>query len=161
MDVGYRYYDRHPEDVWFPFGHGLSYTKFEYSDLEITPDFTTDTESEVSVSFTVKNVGDRFGKEAVQLYVRPEDNTVCRPEKELKEFCKVALEAGESRKVEMKLPARAFAYYNPFLHRWHVESGTYSILVAASSTDVRLSGKYIIHNESDYTVSQKGGAMVL
>ena len=161
MDVGYRYYDRNPADVWYPFGHGLSYTEFEYSDLEITPDYSTDEEGEVTVSFTIKNIGNRFGKEAVQIYVRPEDNTVCRPEKELKEFCKVALEAGESKRVELKLPARAFAYFNPFLHRWHVESGTYSILVAASSADIRLEGKYIVHNEKDYTVSQKGGAMVL
>ncbi len=161
MDVGYRYYDRHPQDVWFPFGHGLSYTEFEYSDLEITPDFSTDTEGKVTVSFTLKNIGDRAGKEAVQIYVSPADNTVVRPEKELKEFCKVSLEAGESKRVEIKLNSRAFSYFNPFLHKWHVESGTYNILIAASSADIRLSGSYIVHNENDYTLSQKGGAMVL
>jgi beta-glucosidase len=161
MDVGYRYYDRFPKDVWYPFGHGLSYTKFEYSDLSITPDFSTDPNGTLEVSFTLKNVGDRFGKEAVQLYVAPADNTVVRPEKELKEFAKVALAAGESKKVSFKLDSRAFAYYNPYLHNWHVESGSYDILIAASSADIRLKGRYIVSSESDYTTSQKGGAMVL
>ncbi|MBR3593560.1 MAG: glycoside hydrolase family 3 C-terminal domain-containing protein [Clostridia bacterium] len=161
IDVGYRYYDRNPEDVWYPFGHGLSYTEFEYSDLSITPDFSTDPDGTVEVSFTLKNVGDRFGKEAVQLYVSPADNTVVRPEKELKEFAKVSLEAGESKRVSFTLDSHAFSYYNPYLHDWHVESGSYDILIAASSADIRLKGRYIVHSESDYTTSQKGGAMVL
>ncbi len=161
MDVGYRYYDRNPEDVWYPFGHGLSYTSFEYSDLKITPETADDVDGKLEVTFTLKNVGERDGKEAVQLYVHPVDNTVVRPEKELKEFCKVALKAGESKKVSFTLDSRAFAYYNNFLHDWHVESGAYDILIAASSTDIRLSGRYTVQNPNDYTTSQKGGAMVL
>ncbi len=161
MDVGYRYYDNHPEEVWYPFGHGLSYTEFEYSDLKITPDSATDPETNVTVSFKVKNVGERDGKEAVQIYVSPADNTVVRPQKELKDFCKVELAAGEEKEVELTLPARAFAYFNPFLHKWHVESGTYNILIAVSSVDIRLKGAYTVNWTKDYTVSQKGGAMVL
>ncbi len=161
MDVGYRYYDRNPQDVWYPFGHGLSYTEFEYSDIEVTPDYSTNPEGTVSVSFTLKNVGDRDGKEVVELYVRPTDNTVVRPEKELKDFCKVSLRAGESKRIEFTLGSRAFSYFNPFLHEWHVESGRYEILVAASSTDIRLKAPYLIEWDKDYTLSQKGGAMVL
>lgn len=135
--VGYRYYDKAQKAVRFPFGHGLSYTTFEYSDLKVSADKLQDTDT-LTVSFTVKNTGDRDGAEVAELYVSDVESTIFRPEKELKGFKKVFLKAGEAKTVEITLDKRAFAYYNVNIHDWHVESGAFKILVGASSRDIRL-----------------------
>lgn len=133
--VGYRYYDTKHMKVLFPFGHGLSYTEFEYSDLELSAEKMKDTDT-LQVSVIVKNTGNRAGKEVVQLYVAPKDPEFVRPEKELRAFEKISLEPGESRKVTFTLGKRAFAYWNVTLHDWHVVSGEYEILIGKSSRDI-------------------------
>ena len=151
MFVGYRYYDQHKEDVWFPFGHGLSYTTFEYSDMLLTP------KSDgigVTVSLKVKNKGDVAGKEVVQIYVSHKNSVVLKPEKELKEFTKIYLEPGEEKEVTFELSEKAFQYYNICLRDWHVESGVYKIMAAASSQDIRLEKEYVIVNGDDYSIDE-------
>lgn len=135
--VGYRYYDTKHMNVLFPFGHGLSYTEFEYSDLELSAEQMKDTDR-LQVSLTVKNIGTRSGKETIQLYVSQKEPDFVRPEKELRAFEKIALEPGESRKVVFVLDKRAFAYWNIPLHDWHVASGEYEIMIGKSSRDIVL-----------------------
>lgn len=135
--VGYRYYDRKQLPVLFPFGHGLSYTSFSYSDLRVDKKRLTDEEI-CKVEVTVTNTGDRFGKEVVQLYVQDVDSRVIRPVKELKGFEKVALEPGESKTVRFELSKRAWAYYDVEAKGWYTEEGEFQILAGASSQDIRL-----------------------
>lgn len=137
--VGYRYYDAKGMEVLFPFGYGLSYTTFAYSDLELGTDAFAEGE-ELSVALTVTNTGERAGEEVVQLYVAPPIGQRRRPVRELKRFTKVALEPGESARVEFSLDARALSYYEPILHEFCAESGAYGIEVGASSRDIRLQG---------------------
>lgn len=140
--VGYRYFDKANKKVRFPFGYGLSYTQFEYSDLKIssengkTDNFKED--DTINVTFTVKNVGDVDGAEVAQLYVSDLQSTIFRPVKELKGFKKVFLKAGEAKQVTITLDSRAFAYYNVLINDWHVESGDFEIEVGASSRDIML-----------------------
>src|SRR5690606_8981616 len=130
--VGYRYYEKKGIKPLFPFGHGLSYTTFEYSDLRLSKDVITD-QDELRVTVKVRNTGTRAGKEVVQLYVRDVEASVPRPEKELKAFAKVSLEPGEAKDVELVLTGRDFAYYEAARSMWYVESGEFEILVGASS----------------------------
>ena len=123
--VGYRYYDRSDVAVAFPFGHGLSYTSFTWSDVEASP---------AGVAVTVTNTGSRAGSDVVQVYVHDVESTVYRPVQELKGFAKVWLEPGESRRVEMPLDRRAFAVW---AGDWVVEGGTFEIRLGASSRDIR------------------------
>ena len=131
--VGYRYYDTAGIPVLFPFGHGLSYTTFEYSDLRLNRSGDT-----VTAVFKVKNTGSIAGKETAQLYVRDVESTAFRPEKELKGFAKVELQPGEEREISIALGPRAFAYYDAGSREWVVEPGDFEILVGASSRDIRL-----------------------
>jgi len=144
--VGYRYYDTFEKPVLFPFGHGLSYTQFEYSDLKITPDVAGEND-EITVSFSVKNTGNMHGKETVQLYVRDMCSHVLRPFKELKGFAKVDLKPGEKKEVTFRLGRDAFAYYSIAENNWHVEGGEYKILIGASSQDIRLTGRVKINKD--------------
>ena len=137
--VGYRYYDKANVDVRFPFGYGLSYTTFEYSDLALSAGSIKDTDT-LTVSFQVKNTGGVDGAEIAQVYVADVDSTIYRAPKELKGFRKIFLKAGEEKTVSVTLDKRAFAYYNVALGDWHVESGEFKILVGASSRDIRLEG---------------------
>ncbi len=137
--VGYRYYDTTEADVLFPFGHGLSYTTFEYSVLRLSRSTVREGE-EVQVTVTVKNTGAVAGKETVQLYVAPPKGERHRPVRELKGFAKVSLQPGESKEVQFTLDKRSLAYYEPELHDFYAESGTYQICVGASSRDLRLTG---------------------
>lgn len=137
--VGYRYYDKKEMDVLFPFGHGLSYTTFAYSDLRLSASEITDQDT-LTVTVTVKNTGDRAGKTVVQLYVGDDKSTVLRPVRELKGFEKVALEPGQSKEVSFTLGKRSFAYWNEQIHDWHVETGTFTIQVGQSSRDISLTG---------------------
>lgn len=139
--VGYRYYDNDDRDVWFPFGHGLSYTDFEYSDISVKDN---------EVSFKVKNIGDMAGKEIVQLYARQVNSTVIRPYKELKFFDKINLEPGESKIVTYKIKERDLQYYSTALHKWYAENGEYEILIGASSKDIRLKASINYKNNDNY-----------
>ncbi len=132
--VGYRYYDKAQKEVLFPFGYGLSYTEFEYSNLKVEKEG----EFDYTVSFSVKNTGERDGAETAQVYVKNNDSSLFKAVKELKGFKKVFLKKGEKQKVEIKLNKRSFAYYNVGTTDWHVDSGTYGVLVGASSADIRL-----------------------
>ncbi|MBO5481446.1 MAG: glycoside hydrolase family 3 C-terminal domain-containing protein [Clostridia bacterium] len=138
--VGYRWFDEHDIDVLFPFGHGLSYTNFAYSDLAIEKK----DETHYDVCFTVTNTGNMAAKEVSQVYVRDVFSMVNRPKKELKGFVKTELQAGESKRVRIPLCDRAFAYYSVNLKRWYVENGDFEILVGASSRDIRLKEKITI-----------------
>lgn len=135
--VGYRYYDTKEMPVRYPFGYGLSYTTFEYSDLQLSSDKIKDTDK-LKVTLKVKNTGNRAGKEIVQLYVADKIGAASRPVKELKNFVKVELQPQEEKTVEMELDKRSFAWYNTDIHDWYAASGEYEILAAASSRDIRL-----------------------
>ena len=141
--VGYRFYDAAAKDVLFPFGHGLSYTAFEYSDLQLSEAKITAGEP-LTVSLKVRNAGDLPGKEVVQLYISPQAAAAFRPPAELKGFEKVDLRPGEEKAVSFTLGTPAFAYYGTGSEDWRVESGTYRILVGASSRDIRLQGDVYI-----------------
>jgi beta-glucosidase len=147
--VGYRYYEKKEMDVLFPFGHGLSYTDFEYSDITLSADEINEKDI-LTVTVTVKNTGKREGKETVQLYVRDTHSSVVRPEKELKGFEKVTLKAGESKRVVFKLDKRAFAYYNTEIGDWYVEYGEFEILIGSSSADIRQ--KASVYVETDKVI---------
>ena len=130
--VGYRYYLSAQKPVCFPFGYGLSYTTFQYSDLSV---------SDQEVTFTLTNTGDRAGAEVAQLYVALPNSKIFRAARELKGFAKVFLQPGESRQVTIPLDDKAFRYFNVKTNRWEVESGRYQLMVAASAEDVRLTGE--------------------
>lgn len=132
--VGYRYFDEKPECVAYPFGHGLSYTQFEYSDLKVEHE-----DGIIKVIFYVKNAGAMAGAEVVQLYVGRNENTaVFKAAKELKAFNKIYLAPGESRLVALKIAEKDLAYYNTKVNDWIVENGEYPIFVGSSSRDIRL-----------------------
>ncbi|WP_132311908.1 glycoside hydrolase family 3 C-terminal domain-containing protein [Paenibacillus sp. BK033] len=136
--VGYRYYDKKNIKPLFPFGHGLSYTDFAYSELTVDKETMMDNET-LHVSVKVTNIGLRAGMEVVQLYVRDKESTVIRPDKELKGFDKIRLEPGESKIVSFELDKRSFAYYDSELHDWIVETGEFELLIGRSSQDIILS----------------------
>ncbi|MBQ3518467.1 MAG: glycoside hydrolase family 3 C-terminal domain-containing protein [Clostridia bacterium] len=137
--IGYRYYEKANKRVRYPFGHGLSYTTFEYSDLTLDKS-SMDENDTLTVTFTVKNTGDVAGAEIAQLYVADRESTIYRPVKELKGFKKIWLEAGEEKQITLTLGKRAFAFFNVLVNDWCVESGAFDILVGASSADIRLVG---------------------
>ena len=138
--IGYRYYDKAQKNVVFPFGHGLSYTKFKYTAIKLSSTSIKDSDT-VNVTFKIRNTGDVAGAEIAQVYVADKESTIFRPEKELKAFKKVFLEPGEQKEVTLSLDKRAFAFYNVKTHDWCVESGEFDILVGASSRDIRLKAK--------------------
>ena len=135
--VGYRWYDKRSMPVLFPFGYGLSYTTYRYSNLKLGKTTILDTDT-LAVSVDVTNIGSRAGKEVVQLYVADRESTPIRPVRELKEFEKVALAPGETKTVRFTLDKRAFAYWNTTIHDWHVETGTFGIQIGKSSRDIVL-----------------------
>lgn len=132
--IGYRYYDTVNEDVRFPFGYGLSYTTFEYSNLEINGN---------AVSFDIKNTGKMKGAEIAQIYIRAAESKIFRAKKELKGFTKVFLEPGEVKRVTIQLDDKAFRYFNINTNKFEIEECDYEIIVAASSRDERL--KQTVH----------------
>lgn len=133
--VGYRYYDTKQMDVRFPFGFGLSYTNYRYSNLKISRDSFT-AEEGVTVSVDVTNIGDRAGKETVQLYVSDKTGSTIRPVHELKGFCKLALEPGETKTAKFTLDKRAFAWYDTESADWYAANGSYVIEVGRSSRQI-------------------------
>lgn len=165
--IGYRYYDALDIPVLFPFGHGLSYTSFEYSDLSLSvmkqkkveesnqqedrkeepyKNLAIEDGDQLRVTLKVRNTGKVSGKEVVQLYVKHNKARVSRPPKELKGFAKISLEAGQCSEVSFILDQRSFAYYSTELHDWYAESGVYEIMVGASSRDLRLSESIKVMN---------------
>lgn len=143
--VGYRYYDTKKIPVRFCFGHGLSYTKFQYSDLQISADNIKDT-GILEVSCKIKNIGPVEGKEVVQLYVHSNSSSVMRPARELRGFKKVSLEKGEEKTVSFTLKKRDFAYFNENINDWYVESGSYTIQIGSSLQDIRLQIKVTVES---------------
>ena len=124
--------------VLFPFGHGLSYTSFEYADLKVSQDMLTEDET-LAVSITIKNTGKVSGAEVVQLYLAYPQAIVARVQQELKGFAKVRLAPGEKQTVTLTLNRRSFAYYDVQSAAWLVENGPAEIRIGASSRDIRLS----------------------
>ncbi len=145
--VGYRYYDKAGKDVLFPFGHGLSYTNFTYSDLRLSHQ-ELGPPHKLEVSVMVQNTGNLDGSEVIQLYTGAVDSPVFRPVKELKEFSKVFLKPGMSKEVNFILDSRAFAIYDVNSNGWVVPSGVYKIMVGSSSRDIRLENEIQIRGNS-------------
>nr|WP_269770233.1 glycoside hydrolase family 3 C-terminal domain-containing protein [Cystobacter fuscus] len=157
--IGYRYYDKKNITPLFPFGFGLSYTTFDYSELSLGAPSIQDTES-LTVELKVKNTGKVAGKEIVQLYVREDKPVVSRPDKELKAFTKVALEPGEEKTVRFTLSRRDFAYYNTNLHRWSVNPGRFDILVGGSSRNLPLRKHVVVEVAQQEVVSLSRHSLV-
>ncbi len=146
--VGYRYYDTAKKEVLFPFGHGLSYTEFAYSDLKVEE--RTSLVDPLRVSFKVKNVGMRAGEEVTQIYVGfAGKSKTYRAEKELRAFERVSLLPGEEKEVVVELDKRDFSFWSIKDAGWKVESGLYQISIGASSRDLRLEGKVEILGDDD------------
>ena len=149
--IGYRYYDKVERNVRFPFGFGLSYTSFEYSDIKLKKKNLAKGEG-AKVTFTIKNTGDVAGSEIAQVYVAKPESKIFRAPKELKGFVKIHLDPGEEKKVTVELDDRAFAFWNTATEDWCVESGEYKILVGASSRDIRLEAAAKMKSEDDETI---------
>lgn len=143
--TGYRYYDKKEMPVLFPFGHGLSYTDFSYGSLKLSAREIRDTDT-LKVSVSVRNTGERFGKEIVQLYVRDNQTGHIRPVKELKGIAKVALAPGEEKEAVFTLSKRSFAYYDEKLKDWNVQSGTFDILIGKSSRNIVLTARVTVRS---------------
>lgn len=141
--MGYRGYDKSATKPLFPFGFGLSYTRFQYSGLVVSPAQSKSPDS-VTVAFNVKNVGTRAGSEVAELYVGDSHSSVPRPEKELKGFAKVFLQPGETKKVSLTLNRRSFSYYDVNNKQWTAEPGAFSILVGSSSAKIELTGSFTL-----------------
>jgi beta-glucosidase len=144
--VGYRYFDSADVAVLFPFGHGLSYTRFEYANLALSRERVAPGE-EVVASLEVTNTGERAGAEVVQIYVRALSSRAYRPKHELKGFAKVALEPGQTRTVSVTLDETAFAIFDAGVHEWVVETGDFEVRVGSSSRDIRLTTTLAVNSE--------------
>ena len=161
--IGYRYYDKKEMDVSFPFGYGLSYTNFAYSDLRLDRSEMTDQDA-LTVRCKVKNTGSVKGKEVVQLYVRNAACDTARPLRELRGFQKVELRPGEEKEVSFTLSARAFAYYEEKIHDFFVPSGVYGVEIGASSRDIRLDAEISVNGTMElpyvYTLTSTVGSLL-
>jgi beta-glucosidase len=135
--LGYRYYDKSDTKPLFPFGFGLSYTSFAFSNLTVSPRKTS-AGGPVTVSFDVKNTGTRAGADVAEVYVGEQSPKVPRPVKELKGFSRVMLSPGESRHVKVILDRRSLAYWDTDTHSWKVDPGKFTVCVGDSSADVPL-----------------------
>lgn len=134
--IGYRYYDTANVDVLFPFGYGLSYTTFEYSDIHVDKD---------GVTFNLTNSGDVAGMEIAQMYVSCKSRTIFRPKKELKGYAKVFINAGQTKTVTIPFDDKTFRYFNVKTNKWEVETAGYEVMIGASSADIRLSGSIFVN----------------
>jgi len=141
--VGYRYFDKKKVEPLFPFGYGLSYTKFDYSALKISPEEASPGEP-VKVSLQVRNIGSRAGAEVVELYVHDGHSSVDRPVQELKAFDRVSLAPGESKDVQFTLDRSALAFYSTAKKDWLVEPGRFDVLVGSSSRDIRMKSSFVL-----------------
>jgi beta-glucosidase len=134
--IGYRYYDAKGVPVQYPFGYGLSYTTFAYSNPKISAKSFKDVDG-LTITVDITNTGTVAGKETVQVYVHDQKSGLVRPPKELKGFVKVELQPGETKSVSVSLDFRSFAFYHPEHRRWITEDGEFDILIGASATDIR------------------------
>jgi len=141
--VGYRYFDKHKIEPLFPFGYGLSYTKFDYSDLKVSPNDASSGQT-VEVSLQVRNSGSRPGAEVVELYVHDGHASVDRPVQELKGFQRVVLAAGETKSVHFTLDRSAMAFYSTAKKDWVAEPGQFDVLVGSSSRDIRMKSSFML-----------------
>ncbi len=148
--VGYRGYDHSGIEPRFPFGFGLSYTEFEYSDMQISSPAPS-IGPPVQVKCQVKNIGDRPGAESAQLYVHPIQSAVERPLRELKGFAKVWLNPGEKKEVSFVLEQSAFQYFDSTTHQFKTEAGRYQLEVGASSRDIRLTQPFELKPETPHS----------
>lgn len=155
FEVGYRYYDLHPEEIAYPFGHGLSYTEFEYKEASLAREGDV-----LNITLKLKNVGSCDGAEVVQVYSAKPLSCVSRAQKELKAFKKVFLKAGEEKEVCISLSCSDLAYYNPALRDWVVENGEYLLHIAASSRDIRKTLVFKAEDEMPYTTKQISEGMI-
>lgn len=142
--VGYRYYEKVNKDVLFPFGFGLSYTNFEYSNLKLNQE-----KDKIRVTFKIKNTGKVIGKEIAQIYISQENPKIYKPIKELKDFKKVELKPGEEKEIEIELPKSCFEYYNPETKKWSIEEGRYEIQIGKSSKEIVLKNKITILSKDE------------
>jgi beta-glucosidase len=149
--VGYRWFDTKNIEPLFPFGHGLSYTTFNYSNLRVVPGGANG--ATATAQFDVTNTGTRDGAEVAQLYLHQASPSLPRPDKELKGFQKVALRAGETQTVSIPLGPRAFAFYSPDTKGWVAEAGDYQVIVGSSSRDLRLKGNFSLGQTLNLPVS--------
>ncbi len=156
--VGYRYYDTVQKEVLFPFGHGLTYTTFAYSDLKTAKKVAE--KDGLKLSVKVKNTGGYDAAEIIQAYVAPPKSRVYRPVHELKAFARVFLKAGEEKTVELEACPRAFEYYDTAFGGWRAESGTYTIEVGASSRDIRLTAAVEVVSDSPDFVPEDRSAQL-
>ncbi len=150
LDVGYRYYDKHPDEILYPFGYGLSYTKFEYLNFSVCEDG-----DKITAEVDVKNVGEYDGAEAVELYFTKKASIVSRPIKELFGFEKVFIKKGETERVKIEVKTRELAYFNVMLDDFVVEPGEYQFMIAASSQDIRDTKALYISGNAPYTIDKQ------
>ena len=139
--LGYRHFDRVPQKPLFPFGYGLSYSRFQYGGLAVSPE-TVDHSGTVTVSFDVTNTSSREGTEVAQVYMGQAHAKVPRPVKELKGFARVSLKANETRRVSVTLNQRSLSYFDVSTHQWKADSDQYFIYVGSSSQKTELRGKF-------------------
>lgn len=137
--VGYRYYDKAQKQVRYPFGYGLSYSKFEYSDLTIKAD---------KVTFNIKNIGNCYAEEVAQLYICNPSEKVLHPVKELKGFTKIGMQANETKSVTIPFDTFSFRFYNSKTKQWEIETQNYSLRIGSSSRDIRLEGQLSVKGNS-------------
>ena len=155
FDIGYRYYDKHPEQIAYPFGFGRSYTSFDYSDFAVTRNG-----DKLELSMNLRNTGDTDGSEVIQVYVSKEESMVTRAVKDLKAFEKVFLKAGESKQVRIGLDVQELAYYNVMLNQWVVEPGEYEIMFATSARDILCSKLIEIDDPVPFSLKVTGTTMI-
>ena len=142
--VGYRHFDKDNIEPLYPFGFGLSYTSFEYSNLKLWKSSNTD--SEWKLTFELKNTGEREGSEVAQLYIKDVKSSLPRPEKELKKFKRVTLKPGETKEVEFTINKKALSYYDPAKHGWIAEPGEFQVMIGSSSRDIKLKDSLELKN---------------
>ena len=155
FDIGYRYYDKHPEQIAYPFGFGRSYTNFAYSDFSVTRNG-----NQLELSATVSNTGEVDGCEVIQIYVAKEESLVTRAVKDLKAFEKVFVKAGQSARVTINLDIQELAYYNIMLNQSIVEPGEYEIMFAVSARDLLHSSYIQIDDPVPYSMKVTGTTMI-
>lgn len=155
FDVGYRYYDKHPDQICYPFGFGLSYTSFAYSDFNVQRK-----DDKIELTLKLSNNGDMDGSEVIQVYVAKEESFVTRPVKDLKAFEKVFLRKGESKQVTISVNVSDLAYYNVMLNEWVVEPGDYEFMIATSARDILHGAIITMDDPVPYSLKVTGTTMI-